>query len=271
MSIGIWNEIGSAAADDFAGKKPPGTVPSFASALAHFDLEIPIADASGVVKIGTLISDPAKGFAADPGYGAFFWSAGGQRLIFRVPPNGATTPNSHFPRTELSQKKTERWKPGSGNHTLRGTFVIVATPKVTEKGEMTLAQIHDDVSDNGPLLKVMCDYKARPWKLLADYRTEPKKSSAIIRTAEPQQESIALNGPMDYEIVLTSAGVLTVKVRKFGTQSWKVLADSSRKGQALDASWIAETCYFKAGCYMFDPGPSAAPAAEVHYTALSVE
>ncbi len=252
-------------------KKPPGSVPGFATVLTHFDLEIPVADASGVIKITTLASDPTKGFAADPGYGSFFWALGSTQLIFAVPPNGAVTPNSHFPRTELSQKKTERWKVGGGNHTLRGTFALTSVPKITEKGEITLAQIHDDISDNGPLLKLMCDYNARPWKLLAEYRTEPKKSSEIIHTPDRQRESIILNKAMDYEIMLSSTHVLTVKVRKTGTKTWSVLADSSQKGQALDAAWEAETCYFKAGCYMFDPGPVATPVGEVRYSMLSVE
>jgi len=259
------------AADLVADKKPPGGVPGFATALAHFDLEIPVADASGVIKITTLASDPAKGFAAEPGYSSYFWAVGTTQMIFVVPPNGATTPNSRFPRTELSQKKEERWKVGSGNHTLRGTFALTSMPKITEKGEITLAQIHDDISDNGPLLKLMCDYKSRPWKLLAEYRTEPKKSSDIIQTQDRQRESITLNKPMDYEITLSSSHVLMAKVRKSGTKTWSVLADSLQKGQALDATWDGETCYFKAGCYMFDPGPVATPAGEVRYSMLSVE
>ena len=252
-------------------KKPPGSIPGFATALAHFDLEIPIADDSGVVKVSALVSDPLKGFATEPGYGSFFWAVGSAAMIFHVPPDGATTPNSHFPRTELSQKKEERWKIGSGNHTLRGTFAIASVPKVTEKGEITLAQIHDNVSDNGPLLKVICDYNSRPWKLHADYRVEPKKSSENVKTPDKQLQSIAVNSLMEYEISLSSARVLTVKVRKAGTKTWNVLADSSQKGQALDAAWDDETCYFKAGCYMFDPGPSGTPPGEVHYSTLSVE
>ena len=58
-----------------------------------------------------------------------------------------------------------------------------------------------------------------------------------------------------------------VKVRKSGAQSWKTLADSTQKGQALGATWAGETCYFKAGCYMFDPGPTEAPAAEAESAA----
>lgn len=58
-------------------------------------------------------------------------------------------------------------------------------------------------------------------------RAEPKKSSAIIRTVDRQRESITLNTPLQYEIQLTSAHVLTVKARKPGTQTWKVLADSA--------------------------------------------
>jgi hypothetical protein len=76
---------------------------------------------------------------------------------------------------------------------------------------------------------------------------------------------------MDYEIRLTSARVLTVKVRKSGTKTWNTLLDSSGKGQALDAAWDAETCYFKAGCYMFDPGSSATPVGEVRYSMLAIE
>ncbi|HEV7406600.1 MAG TPA: polysaccharide lyase family 7 protein [Chthoniobacteraceae bacterium] len=261
----------ASAADPLAGRTPPGAVPGFAKALAHFDLEIPVADSSGVVKITTITSEPAKGFAAAPGYATYFWAPSATEMIFRVPPNGATTPNSHFPRTELSQKKAERWKTAGGNHTLRGIFTLAAVPKVTDKGEITVAQIHDDVSDHGPLLKLVCDYKSRPWKLFAEYRTEPQKTSAIIRTPDLQRESITLNTPLEYEILLTSAHVLTVRTRKPGAPTWKVLAYSLQKGQHLDPTWEAETCYFKAGCYLFDPSPTDAPPAEVHYTVLAIE
>jgi hypothetical protein len=251
-------------------KQPPASLRAVSAALAHFDLQIPIADGSSVVSIKTLSTDPTKGFDASPAYGAFCWATDRQ-LIFRVPPNGDTTPNSHFPRTELSQKQKERWKPASGDHLLRGTFAITSVPKITDKGEMTLAQIHDDVSDNGPLCKLMCNYNSRPWKLTADYRIETKKSSKIIQTSKTKRESIELNHAMDYEIKLTSARLLTVKARKSGTKTWSILLDSSAKGQSLDAAWDTETCYFKAGCYMFDPGSSATPAGEVRYSMLGIE
>lgn len=259
------------AADSFAGKRPPGQVHAFAAALKHFDLEIPVGDDSGVIKITTLTSDPIQGFRKDPGYGNFFWGTGTNQLVFLVPPNGATTVNSTFPRTELSQKKEERWKPAAGNHTLRGTFLLASVPKVTGKGEITLAQIHDNVSDNGPLLKLMCDYNERPWKLVADYRVQPVKSSPIVRTPDRERESITLNTAMEYEVTLSAARVLTAKVRKAGQKTWNVLADSSHRGQNLDAAWDGETLYFKVGCYMFDPAPVATPAGDVRYTALSVE
>src|SRR3954452_19695314 len=69
------------AAEPPGGKMPPGAVPAFAGALAHFDLEIPVADKSGVIKITTLTADPARSFAQKPGYGAFFWASGPQRMV----------------------------------------------------------------------------------------------------------------------------------------------------------------------------------------------
>lgn len=271
MVIITMADVVAAPGDAGLAKSPPGGVPAFAAALAHFDLEIPVAAVSGVVKIDSLTSEPSRGFADAPGYGGFFWAAGGTQMVFSVPPNGATTPNSRFPRTELSQKKSERWKPASADHVLRGTFAITSVPKITDKGEITIAQIHNDISDNGPLLKLVCDYRSKPWKLHADYRVQPKKASDNHVTPDRKREALVANRPMDFEITLTSARVLTVKVRKTGTRTWNVLADSAGKGLALDPDWDTETCYFKAGCYMFDPGPAATPAGEVRYSMLAVE
>src|SRR4051812_19145367 len=80
-------QLHASAADPLAGRTPPGAVPGFAKALAHFDLEIPVADNSGVVKITTITSEPAQGFAAAPGYASYFWAPDATAMIFRVPPN----------------------------------------------------------------------------------------------------------------------------------------------------------------------------------------
>jgi hypothetical protein len=195
---------------------------------------------------------------------------GGTQLVFQVPPNGATTTGSHFPRTELIQKKVERWKVASGDHALHGTFAVLSVPQVTDKGEITLAQIHDDVSDHGPLLKLICDYKSKPWKLMAEHRLEPAKSGRIIRTEPRKRASIEMGKGMQFEITLTATRALKVRVRKFGAQSWSELADSTERGCALDSAWDEETCYFKAGCYMFDPGEAATPVGEIRFAQLSL-
>lgn len=260
-----------AAADPMAGRTPPGGLPGFQKVLSHFDLEIPVAKGSGVMSVSTLSSDPDKGFASGPGYGNYFWAAGNHQMVFMVPPNGATTPGSRFPRTELKQKQEERWTVASGDHALRGTFAVASVPKITDKGEITVAQIHDNISDKGPLLKLICDYRARPWKLLAEYRMEPKKSSVIRRTPDAQQLAISADSPVDYEIILSSNHVLTVRARISGMPMWTALADSSQAGKALSAAWDSETCYFKAGCYMFDPGAATEPVGKICYSALSLE
>src|SRR4051812_28292638 len=60
--------------DPLADKKPPGSVPGFAAALAHFDLQIPVANGASITEVKTLTSDPIAGFAAGPSYRNFFWA-----------------------------------------------------------------------------------------------------------------------------------------------------------------------------------------------------
>lgn len=69
-------------------------------------------------------------------------------VIFRAHAGGATTANSHYPRSELREmngSKRASWSNASGTHTMTVTQAVTHLPPV--KPEVVTAQIHDDDDD----------------------------------------------------------------------------------------------------------------------------
>ncbi len=255
----------------FAAKTPPGANPLYSSVLSQMDLEIPVSNGSGgVVNITTLTSNPNQGF--NPGYASFFYcNDNGTYIDFEVPPNGATTSGSSDPRTELKQKSNVRWIVSSGTHTMTGKFKILQLPNVTNKGMMTVAQIHNNISDNGPLLKLEYYFKQGTPYLYTEHRLQPTKTSTQFKTGP--KYTLPVNTEVFYEITLTASRRLTVKVRPNGG-SWTTICDSQGSaplGGPLVSAWGSQTCYFKAGCYMHDASTSSTPVAKVRYYHLTIQ
>ncbi|UJF16276.1 polysaccharide lyase family 7 protein [Jeotgalibaca sp. MA1X17-3] len=71
-------------------------------------------------------------------------------VVFNAPVDGATTPNSNYPRTELREMKnggTEHadWSTAEGKHTMVIDQMVTSLPAV--KNEVTVGQIHDADDD----------------------------------------------------------------------------------------------------------------------------
>jgi hypothetical protein len=249
-------------------KRPPGSLKVFQDALAHFNLELPIREGDSVRKITTLHSQPEMNFEE---YGPFLWGEGDTALVFLTPPNGGTTANSQYPRTELSQVPDERWLAGEATRRLAGTFSVRQTPKVTDKGELTLAQIHTADTTHGPLVRLVCNYEGNGLQLHAGHRLEPVKNSKIMHTNKSERFEIAPDQPIEFEITLQEDLHLEVRVRKSGTEAWHTLTDSQLPEHGLTEVWRKERCYFKIGCYLQDPGPDAEQPAIIRLHHLTVD
>jgi hypothetical protein len=81
--------------------------------------------------------------------GVFELTPEGDGVVFRAEVGGATTKNSHYPRSELREmagaEQEAAWSNTSGNHTLTVRQAITELPPV--KPHVVAAQIHDGNDD----------------------------------------------------------------------------------------------------------------------------
>jgi hypothetical protein len=107
---------------------PPGQ--SFAAALQTFKLQLPVSNGKGSVqeiKQPALMTYVSQYFYRDPTDGA---------MVFSCPDDGAHTPGSDFPRSEL--RDNEEWRIAS-THSMTGSVKILQPPR---SGKIIFAQIH---------------------------------------------------------------------------------------------------------------------------------
>src|SRR4051812_3684937 len=100
--------------------KPPGS--NFN--LKHWELDLPVKSGSGILIIPG--SELSSGYTSQ----YFFTDTMDGAMIFWCPSDGATTPNSHYPRSELREKpKGGDWKLYKGFHSLSATCEVMSLPK----------------------------------------------------------------------------------------------------------------------------------------------
>jgi hypothetical protein len=215
------------------------------------DVEVP----SDLVDLGNWYLTLPTGPAGDPdtvqpaqlaGYSSDYFRLNKSRdgVVFTAPVTGATTKNSHYPRSELREMNgTEEaaWSNETGTHTLRATEAVTELPE--SKPELVTAQIHggdDDVVQirlEGNHLMVQYADGAKQVMLDPDYR---------------------LGTPYDIEIV---AAAHSVQVSYNGNPKAELPLSGS-------------TWYFKAGAYVQSnpsKGDAAGAAGQVIIYALEVD
>lgn len=122
-------------------KNPPGS--NFA--LKYWELDLPVKSGSSVQII--------PGTELNSGYTSkyFFTDSTDGAMTFWCPANGATTPNTEYPRSELRETPSGGdWKLYTGTHTLSATCEVVSLP--TGIKGVYIGQIHGDSSGSNPQL-----------------------------------------------------------------------------------------------------------------------
>jgi len=192
-----------------------------------------------------------------------FYLTSTNTMVFEAPWNGAKTPTSSGPRSELrgtlADGNEDNWTP-LGTNTLEATFAVnEAGTNGTSK--LIIGQIYCDststptfaVNYNHPNLKdVSVTFKSTP--------SGGTDGNLILAT------NVNLLAPIHYKVQLLDDGT-TVKIRGevFGpnTEGQKEATLTSNPSNA----WHSATFYFKAGCY-YPNGPTSGTA-KVTFSSLS--
>jgi hypothetical protein len=219
-------QAGSGGAPGLDPKQPPGV--NFD--LTRFTLQLPVADGSSVKQISDLST-----YTSD-----YFYTGTDGAMTFWCPVTGATTPNSHYPRSELRENPVGGDWQISGTHSLTASFKVNKAP--SSKGTI-IGQVHGNAVDGtGEILKL-----------------EWTSANEIIASVEDNNNAnqsdkglgtYALNALMSYTIKLENSQ-LTVSVTdaKGATKTVTSSYSASR--------WTKDSYYFKLGDYVqLDTGAS---------------
>ncbi|BCP53191.1 hypothetical protein K32_18080 [Kaistia sp. 32K] len=165
-------------------------------------------------------------------------------VVFKVPSGYGTTPNSHYPRSEL-RGKTEFKAGQTFEYTQSGTAYIIENPQTKS---IIFAQIHGDKVGGSELFKL----RWNDGTVVAGIKTnfgDKEKFDTLFK-------GVKLNEPIAY--TLTASGDKT---------GIKVTLKISAHGQSVDRtyafprkSWEGIALYFKAGNYNQDSTRGGADA-----------
>jgi hypothetical protein len=110
--------------------------------LSRFTLQLPLADGDSVQQITDLSVYTST----------YFYTAPDGAMTFWCPVTGATTPNSHYPRSELRENAIGGDWAISGTHSMTASFKVAKTP--SSKGTI-IGQVHGNAVDGtGEILKL---------------------------------------------------------------------------------------------------------------------
>jgi hypothetical protein len=200
-------------------------------------------------------------------------------MIFFAPLNGATTPNSSYPRCELLEAlpgypPTWTIKQFRSN-TLTASLLVSQVPP---SKRIVIGQIHDtaktDVyghaASNSPLLKVYYDMNPldpnkRPCNgcIYGQVRIVPAYGNflKIVNLVN----NVPLNTLFKYQMTLLRDGTLTIKANDTST----VVKLNPSNNNIL--GWGAQGLYFKAGMYVQDEGSSSVLGGTSKFYSLQVK
>jgi hypothetical protein len=152
-------------------------------------------------------------------------------LKFWAPVNGATTPNSEHPRTELVS--LNNFKAGSGQHLLRASLAVAQAPSTNQ--DIIIGQIHgaDDISS---VPFVMLHYDSGTIKVVVK-----QAQSGSTANKYPLISGVPLGARFDYAISDNGDGNLTFAAR-YGSKSPHVTIP-------IPAPFHGATVRFQAGAY----------------------
>ena len=261
----------------------PNVRPSSNFNLTQWNLTLPLPLGGGkseAISIGTptLNGNPANntGYSILPYFGTELTTGA---MVFFAPLNGATTPNSNFPRCELLEAL-----PGSpptwtlkqfASNTLTASLLVSQVPP---SKRVVIGQIHDtgttDIyghnASNSPLLKVYYDMNALDPNqhacngcVYGQVRVVPAYGN-FLRIVN-LLNNIPLNQLFKYQISLLRDGTLTIKANDTATIVKLGTSTNNTMG------WGAQNLYFKAGMYVQDEGKSNILGGTAKFYSLQVK
>lgn len=227
------------------GPPDPALPPGQNFDLSRFALQLPIANGNSVLQIKDLAS-----YTSD-----YFFTGTDAGMVFWCPVTGATTPNSHYPRTELRELPDGGDWAITGHHRLTASFKMLQnTPS---KGTI-IGQIHGNATDGtSEVLKL-------EWMSNDDIVASVEQNDSPSQQIDHKMGSGYKRGELvSYDFELKDA-MLTVTVTDTrGTQSFTTPYTA--------ASWTQDKYYFKLGTYVqLDTGGSTV-GGKVAFYSLSIE
>jgi len=221
-----------------AGPTPPSSLPSTAPtppptgpvSLTGWKLTIPEA------------SDKGSAASVNPAASKSPWLTRGDggSIKFWAPVDGATTPNSQHPRTELVN--LNNFKAGTSPHTLNATLVVSQAPSANQ--DIIIGQIHgaDDISS---VPFVMLHYDAGTIKVVVK-----EAQSGSTSDKYPLITGVPLGARFSYTISDLGNGSMTFSAN-YGTSTRSITA-------AIPQPFRGATVRFQAGAYQQGDSSSGA-------------
>jgi hypothetical protein len=200
--------------------------------LSRFALQLPLASGDSVKQI----TDPElETYTSE-----YFYSGEDGAIVFWCPVNGATTPNSHYPRTELRERAAGGDWEITGHHKLTASFKMLENP--ASKGTI-IGQIHGNAT--GGTSEVLKLEWTSDNEIVASVEANDDPAKQINHTIG----SYELGELISYTFELND-GVLEITITN-------AAGDKKLSTPYTAASWKQDRYYFKLGSYVqLDTGPA---------------
>lgn len=238
----------------------PNNPPGSNFDLKYWELQLPVKSQTSVQIIPSC--ELEKGYTSK----YFFTNKTDGSMTFWCPANGATTPNSHYPRSELRENAPKGdWNYLNGNHKLSASCTVTLLPN--NKG-IYIGQIHGDDGDHNPqLVKLLWSLDN---KIIVEVQQDAKPGSyfkydlGTFKLGEKLEYSFNLVNISKDNTKLTVTVVRIVNnklVKKSITKTYK------------NKYWNKQKCYFKAGAYVQEhtTDPNSTHAGSSQFYTLKVE
>lgn len=210
----------------------PSLPPGMNYELSGFALQLPLPSGDSVKQI---TSPELASYTSE-----FFYSGEDGAIVFWCPVNGATTPNSHYPRTELRERAVGGDWTISGSHKLSATFKMLENP--ASKGTI-IGQIHGNATGGtSEVLKL-------------EWTSDNELVASVEANDDPAKQLNHTLGSYELGELITYTFELEGSVLDITVTN----ADGEKKFSTpyTAASWEQDRYYFKLGSYVqLDTGPA---------------
>lgn len=205
--------------------------------LNTWELNLPVSSDSSILII------PNTQLVAGYTSKYFFTDKNDGAMTFWCPANGAHTPNSHYPRSELREVAVKGdWRLYTGNHTLSATCAVTNLP--TTKG-IYIGQIHGDKNSLNPqMVKLL-------WGIDNVISVQVQSDSKPGTEATYKFGTYTIGEKISYTLNVTNisstSAKITINVTNYtGTkQNTKTISYTYK-----NSYWNSDSFYFKAGNYL---------------------